>query len=121
MKLAEALLRRKELDTKVKQLGALKASGLFEVKVQRAKITDAVDDITATVPKLTASQVTREYDYYARALRLIDAAIQRANWETEVTGVEATLKDYDDTADQKAYAERLAEAKQALAAKAEKA
>lgn len=84
MKLAEALLRRKELAEKVKMLSQIKTADVFVIKVVRKNVTDNIDDITATVPKLTASQVTAEYDFYARQLRLIDAAIQQANWTTEV-------------------------------------
>lgn len=111
MKLAEALLRRKELDAKVKVLNTIKGAQVFETKVKRVSVTDSVDDLTAQVPKLTAAQVTREYDHYAKALRLLDAAIQQANWTTEVSGVDHTLADYDDRADQEVYAKRLAEAK----------
>ncbi len=85
MKLAEALLRRKELTEKVKILSTIKEQDVFEVKYQqRLKISDSIDEITVGVPKLTASQVTHEYDYYAQRLRLIDAAIQRTNWEIDI-------------------------------------
>jgi len=79
MKLAEALLRRKELQAKVDQLKAVKTADVFEMKMQRRQVSDTIDDITAQVPKLTASQVTEEYDFYAKRLRLIDAAIQQAS------------------------------------------
>lgn len=84
IKLAEALLRRKELNNKVDILSSLKDKPIFELKVQRRQITDSIDDITAQVPKLTASQVTSEYDFYARQLRKIDAVIQNANWTIDV-------------------------------------
>ncbi len=84
VKLAEALLRRKELNQKVEQLHSIKQLDLFETKVQRRNVTDSVDDIVASVAKLDASQVTEEYDYYASALRRVDAKIQQANWTTEV-------------------------------------
>ncbi len=96
MKLAEALLRRKELQGKVDVLKQIKDKDLFEVKAQRKQVTDNIDDIVAMVPKLTASQVTAEFDFYARQLRLIDAAIQQANWTTEVEAV-GTLEDYKET------------------------
>ena len=34
--------------------------------------------------KLALSEVTAEYDFYAKRLRLVDAAIQQANWTTEI-------------------------------------
>lgn len=96
--LAELLLRRKTLNDKVAQLKAINVPSLFETKVARRQITDTIDDISATVPKLTASQVTEEYDYYAKQLRLVDAAIQQANWTTqvEVTGVADIMADYSE-------------------------
>lgn len=95
MKLAEALLRRKELDAKVKILAAFKQAQFFETKVVRKNVTDNIDDITATVPKLDAGQVTAEYDFYARQLRLIDAAIQQANWTTDLAVADGdVLADY---------------------------
>ncbi len=94
IKLAEALLRRKELNEKVDQLKGIKVEGLFEVKVKRMNVTESVDDVTAKVPKITLNEVTAGYDYYAKQLRLIDAAIQQANWTTEID-VKDTMKDYE--------------------------
>ena len=96
VKLAEALLRRKELQAKVDTLKSIKASDLFEVKTQRRKAHEGIDDIVAQVPKLTASQVTQEYDWHARQLRLVDAAIQQANWTTEIAVGETVMTDYAD-------------------------
>lgn len=90
IKLAEALLRRKELQGKVDQLSRIKEANLFEAKITRRKVSENIDDILAQVPKLNAAQVTSEYDFYARALRKIDAAIQQANWITNV-GVDAKV------------------------------
>lgn len=94
VKLAEALLRRKELTAKVTVLAQLKPQQLFELKVQRKNVTENIDDIVAQVPKLTASQVTAEYDFYARQLRLCDAAIQQANWSTEIDVGDTVMQDY---------------------------
>ena len=96
VKLAEALLRRKELQQKVDQLRAINVKDLFEVKAQRRSVTDHLDDIVAQVPKLTASQVTAEYDFYARSLRMVDAAIQRANWEVDVELADNTMASFAD-------------------------
>ena len=93
VKLAEALLRRKELQQKVEVLKNIKSQALFEVRGQRTKVTDSVDDIVVQVPLLTASQVTNEYDWHARQLRLIDAAIQQANWTSEIE-VGGTMEEY---------------------------
>jgi hypothetical protein len=94
VKLAEALLRRKELQGKVDVLKTIQASNLFEVKGKRQKINEDVDDIILQVPLLTASQVTAEFDWHSRQLRLVDAAIQQVNWTTEVTIPDESMKDY---------------------------
>lgn len=94
IKLAEALLRRKELQGKVDMLQRIKDKDLFEVKATRQRITESIDDIVASVPKLTASQVTAEYDFYARQLRLVDAAIQQANWTVDVPVADTVMADF---------------------------
>ena len=93
-KLATLLLRRKELAEKVQMLRTIKGSELFEIKVERKKVTDNIDDIIAKVPKLTASQVTAEFDWHARRLRMVDAAIQQANWATNVEIDDTVMEDY---------------------------
>jgi hypothetical protein len=97
VKLAEALLRRKELNEKVEQLKKINVAGLFEVKGSRKKITDDVDDIVMTVPKITLAQVAAGYDWYAKQLRLVDAAIQQANWVTEIEVGNDVMKDYTES------------------------
>lgn len=94
VKLAEALLRRKELQEKLTVLKQIDAKALYEIKMQRKAVTESVDDIVAMVPKLTASQVTREYDWHSRQMRLVDAAIQRANWDTEIEVDETVMQSY---------------------------
>ena len=84
MKLAEALLRRKELQGKVDRIDQIRKADLFEIKIKRQMVTESIEDIQAQVPKLTLSEVTKEYDFYAKRLRLVDAAIQQANWTTEM-------------------------------------
>ena len=94
MKLADALLRRRELQDKVDQLKDINHRDLHEIRVERKKITDTIDEISAKVPKLLTSQVTKEYDYYANKLRLIDAAIQQTNWTTDIEVNDLVWKDY---------------------------
>jgi len=93
VKLAEALLRRKELNEKVEQLKKINIQGLFETKGTRKKITDDIDDVLVSVPKITLNQVAAGYDWYAKQLRLVDAAIQQANWSTEIE-VGGCMDDY---------------------------
>ena len=95
VKLAEALLRRKELSQKVEQLHKIKDSeAIYQVRGQRVKVEQGVEDLNIDFPKLEVNQVTAEYDYYARALRLIDAAIQQANWTHEMDVDEKTMEPY---------------------------
>ena len=97
IKLAEALLRRKELQEKVRQLGEINTRELYEVKAKRTKVTDDVDDIVAQVPLLALPQVTHAFDWHSKRLRQIDAVIQQANWETTVEV--ADMDDYIEPAE----------------------
>jgi len=94
MKLAEALLRRKELQGKVDRIQSIKQQDIFETKVQRRQAHEGIDDVIAAIPKLTLAEVTAEYDFYAKKLRLIDAAIQQANWTVEIECDGNVLDDY---------------------------
>lgn len=87
MKVAQALLLRKQLAEKVEQLRPLKVNGdngLFESKVQRRKVSEEVDEVSIQVPKVTVADITRTFDHYATQLRKLDAAIQEANWKNEI-------------------------------------
>lgn len=93
MKIAEALLLRKQLESKVKQLEPLKTAGqngVYENKVERRKVSDDIEEVTMQIPKLKLEDITAEYDKYATALRKLDAAVQEANWTNE-------LKSFTDT------------------------
>lgn len=95
MKIAEALLLRKQLEAKVKQLEPLKVQGeqgVYEQKVQRMNVSENIDEVTIQVPKVELSQITKAYDYYASELRKIDASIQKANWQYDVEYKESILK-----------------------------
>lgn len=87
MKIAQALLLRKQLEKKVTQLEPIKQmgdKGLFETKVQRLNVSEQVDEVSISVPHINLSDITKEYDKYASALRKLDASIQKANWEFDV-------------------------------------
>ena len=94
MKLADALLRRKELQQKVDQVRNVKEANIFELVQERKQVSEDCDDISARVPKLEFNQVTSEFDYYANKLRLIDAAIQQLNWTTDITVSDLVWVDY---------------------------
>jgi hypothetical protein len=92
--LAELLLRRKELQQKVDRLRPLNEKDLYEVKINRKQINETVDELAMKVPRIKASDGMAMYDHYAKRLRLVDAAIQRANWETQVPVDESLMDDY---------------------------
>ena len=95
MKLAEGLLRRKELHDKVSRIMQIKEKDIYEVKTTRKAAHEGIDDIIAAVPKLDLKEVTKEYDFYSKRLRLIDAAIQQANWTVELECDSCVLEDFD--------------------------
>ena len=101
IKLAEALLRRKELNEKIEVLRAIKGQDLFEVRVQRKLAHEGIDDVIAQIPKLSINDVTAAYDWTARQLRLVDAAIQQANWTTEIDVQDTVMKDFVSEPDKK--------------------
>ncbi|ODR25800.1 DIP1984 family protein [Mycolicibacterium porcinum] len=87
MKIAEALVLRKHLEAKVKQLEPVKLqgdNGLFEFRSERRNVNESVDEVTMQVPKIKFSEVTAEYDKYSKALRQLDTKIQEANWKFDV-------------------------------------
>lgn len=88
MKIAQGLLLRKQLEKKVAQLEPIKRlgdDGLFETKIKRMNVTEQTDEVSISVPKVTLENVTKEYDKYASALRKLDASIQQANWQYDLT------------------------------------
>lgn len=86
MKIAEGLLLRKQLEAKVEQLKPLRTAdpGLFEIKTRRVNVSAEVDNVEFQIPKIDIKQVTAEYDKYATALRKLDAALQKANWNFDL-------------------------------------
>jgi hypothetical protein len=92
MKIAEALLLRKQLEAKVKQLEPLKLqgeTGVYKTEVTRSKVNDNYDEIIARVARVELKDITSEYDHYATELRKLDTSIQKANWAFDVDYVEA--------------------------------
>lgn len=96
MKIAEGLLLRKQIVLKVEQLKALKGygeKGLFEFRTERTRVNDNIDEVKFQIPKVSMTQVTEEFDYWCSELRKLDAAIQRANWETDLAYTQAPTPD----------------------------
>ncbi len=85
IKLAEALLRRKELAEKLNLVRQIKDTQLiYQVRNKRIQVTEQIESLDVDFPKLTLTQVLAEYDFVAKQLRLVDALIQQANWTTEL-------------------------------------
>lgn len=93
MKLAEGLLLRKQLVSKLEQLKPLKKQadeGFFHKRVQRINVsqgtadTEGVDEVTTETPKITPKEIYEEWDQTATSLRKLDAEIQRANWTADI-------------------------------------
>lgn len=83
IKLAEALLRRKELAEKLNIVRQIKDTQLiYQIRNKRIQVTEQIESLDVDFPKLELSQVTAEYDFIAKQLRLVDALIQQANWTT---------------------------------------
>lgn len=99
IKLAEALLRRKELSAKVEMLKKIKDTQIYyEVRGQRVKVMEGLEELNANYPKLQVNQVTAEYDFAARQLRLVDACIQQTNWTAEIEVDPMVLDDFKEKA-----------------------
>jgi len=96
LKLAEALLLRKELQEKVDRLRTINVDKLFKVEAKRQNVTDSIDDIVVKVPKITMQQVTHAFDWHAKRLRMVDAIIQQANWTTELTVDDSLGQEFKD-------------------------
>lgn len=96
VKLAQALLRRKELQEKLDRLRQIDNRDLYEVKTGRKQAHEGIDDIIAQVPKMSFTQFTHAFDWHARALREVDAVIQQTNWTAEVDIDERFMGDYED-------------------------
>lgn len=98
MKIAEALLLRKQLEAKVKQLEPLKLNGengVYKDEVQRRQVSENVDEVVARVARIDIRSITRDYDHYASELRKLDAAIQKANWQHDVDYKEQKLPEVE--------------------------
>ena len=96
IKLAEALLRRKELQEKVDQLRATNVRDLYEIKAKRQPVMEGIDDLVAQVPKVSFNQIMAAYDFHSRRLRMIDALIQQSNWTAEIEVEETMMDDFVD-------------------------
>jgi hypothetical protein len=97
IKLAEALLRRKELAEKLNMIRQIKdAQLIYQVRNKRIQVTEQVESLDVDFPKLTLSQVTAEFDFTAKQLRLVDAIIQNANWTTVLEVDPMVMQDFSE-------------------------
>lgn len=94
--LAEALLRRKELNQLLDRMRPIAdvSDKLFVTRVKRQNVNESTDNVVGHVPRITAEQVDAYFNYYARQLRLVDAVIQRANWDTKLSVANTIMEDF---------------------------
>ena len=92
--LAELLIRRTELKAILARIDPIRDKDLYEVRVKRVKVEEGIDEVTAGIPKTSYSQIDAAWNYYSRALRRIDALIQRTNWDTSVEVDESIMNNY---------------------------
>lgn len=86
MKIAEALLLRKNLEQKLGRLEVFKEADLYEVKTERKQVKEGeIEEIKTKVPKLSLKDVMEEYNKVSKKVRQLDASIQKANWDCSVT------------------------------------
>ena len=83
------------MQDKINRIRAIQNSDVFEIKVERIRVDSNLDEIKAKVPKLQLNQVTKEFDFYCKKLRIIDGIIQNKNWNVEVDEGDCFL-DYTD-------------------------
>lgn len=84
------------MQEKIEGLQNIKKVDIFEIKVKRMKVSDSIDDVTMTIPKMEYNQVVQEYNYVASQLRKVDAHIQKTNWTTELSGVDDLFINFED-------------------------
>ena len=84
IKLAEGLLRRKELTSRLGVLSHVKQTDWVQVIHTRKAISDSTDDIVSKVPKFRPEELMAEINRCSMQLRFVDAAIQQANWTTDI-------------------------------------
>lgn len=94
IKLAEALLRRKELSAKVDYLQKTKQEALTEAVVQRVRVSEGYDELHGKLPRITISDFTAALDWHSKQLRLVDAYIQQANWSTALEVPDSVMGDF---------------------------
>ena len=85
MKVAEALLLRKNYEQKLSRLEIFKDAELYEVKTSRKQIKEGeIEEITTKAPRLSLKEVMEEYNNLSKRIRQLDASIQKANWDNSV-------------------------------------
>lgn len=88
-KLAELLLRRKELQDCLARLAPMEAKDVFDIRIERKSVSEGYEEVLAAVPQISINQVTAYHRWLAAQLRITDGLIQQANWTTEVEAVES--------------------------------
>jgi hypothetical protein len=88
VKLAELLVRRKDLDQQIGRFDLYRTSDedLYKVVSERLPIAKGAGEITEKVARLAPSKLKpfMHHDQLQKKLNAVDALIQRTNWDTAV-------------------------------------
>lgn len=98
VKLAELLVRRKDLDQQLHRADTLRtgADDLFKVVSERLEISKGLGDIVEKVDRKHPHQLKpfQSYDALQTKLRKVDALIQKTNWDTLVKAPVTVLTNF---------------------------
>lgn len=94
--LAVALLRRKALKLKIGQLQLMKANLPAGDNLKRTDVGDKFSQVTGYFVKIKPDEVQAELDFTQKQLRLLDGAIQQANWSQKLKVPSRVLMTYSE-------------------------
>lgn len=101
VKLAELLVRRKELEDRIRRAPAphnfrVSAEELFQEISERVPIADGLGDLVTKVKRKAPSELKpfQVVDTLQRKLREVDACIQKTNWDTQVEVSKTVLDNF---------------------------
>jgi predicted nucleic acid-binding OB-fold protein len=102
VKLAELLVRRKELGQRLRTMPSAlipSSEDLYQEINERIPISKGLGDLVEKVQRRAPSDLKtfKARDALQRKLREVDAKIQRANWDTEVTVPKTVLSNFSMT------------------------
>jgi hypothetical protein len=108
MKLAEAInLRLRYGSERAAIEPLLDIAHLFEDEHDRRSVNDELDEITASGPKVPLEKVQSRNNKLRENIRILDSAIQQANFTNKVNVKAFAMKDYVENYDERSEVEVL--------------